>query len=206
MGEICKRHGVIVVSDEIHCDFTLPGHPHTVFLGANPDMAGQAIICTAPSKTFNLAGLQDSNIWIPDVGLRRKFKAEMGREGVGGPNLMGLVACQAAYEQGGEWLEQCKAYLRGNLDFMRSFLQERLPELKLVEPEGTYFAWVDFSALGLDKDELNDLIVHKAKLWLDAGHIFGSDGDLFQRFVLACSRQTLEKALTQLEAAVRSRN
>ncbi len=204
LGEICKRHGVIVVSDEIHCDFTMPGHPHTVFLKANPDMAEQALVCTAPSKTFNLAGLQTSNIWIPNAGLRRSFQEEMGREGVGGPNLMGLVGCQAAYEQGGEWLEQCKAYLRGNLDFMRRFLAERLPELKLVEPEGTYFAWVDFSALGLDKDALNDLIINRAKLWLDGGHIFGGNAELFQRFVLACPRKTLERALLQLEGAIRA--
>lgn len=204
IAEICKKHNVYVVSDEIHCDFSLPGHPHHVFLSACPDMAERSIVCTAPSKTFNLAGLQASNIWIPGTDIRRRFQIEIDRSGYSQLNSMGLIACQAAYAGGGEWLDQCRTYLRGNLDYMRSFLAERLPQLKLVEPEGTYFAWVDFSALGLSKDELNDLVINKARLWLDAGHIFGEDSAQFQRFVLACSRKTLEQALGQLEQAVNS--
>jgi cystathionine beta-lyase len=112
------------------------------------------------------------------------------------------VAAQAAYESGAEWHLQCKAYLRENLDFLRRFLQENLPEVKLIEPQGTYFAWLDCSGLGLDPSQLNDLIVNKAKLWLDAGHIFGKNSGQFQRIVLACPRQTLEQALQQLKAAI----
>lgn len=204
IGAICKKHNVYIAADEIHCDFAFTEHPHTMFLAANPELTSLTISCTAPSKTFNLAGLQVSNIWIPDKELRRRFLKEIDRAGYSQLNSLGLVACQAAYESGGEWLDQCKAYLRGNLDFMRTFLQERLPELHLVEPEGTYFAWVDCSGLGLRKTELNELITNKAKLWLDAGHIFGQHASQFQRFVLACPRETLERALTQLECAVKN--
>lgn len=202
LGAICERYGVTVISDEIHCDFALSEHPHTVFAKACPNLIERTIICTAPSKTFNLAGLQVSNIWIPSAEIRQKLQKEIDRSGYSQLNTLGLVAAQAAYEGGEEWLTRCKAYLRANLDYLRAFLQEKLPEIKLVEPEGTYFAWLDCSGLGLDKKALNDLVVNKAKLWLDAGHIFGIRAASFQRVVLACPRKTLEQALTQLESAV----
>lgn len=201
IGRICKKHGVFVISDEIHCDFAFKEHPHRIFLEVNPDMADQAIVCTAPSKTFNLAGLQVSNIWIADERVRKSFLKEMDRSGYSQLNTLGLAACQAAYESGGEWLEQCRGYLRANLDFLRSFLEERLPQIRLVEPQGTYFAWLDCSGLGLEYRQLEDLIVNKAKLWLDGGHIFGGGADQFQRVVLACRRETLNEALCRLEQA-----
>ncbi|MBQ8836125.1 MAG: pyridoxal phosphate-dependent aminotransferase [Clostridia bacterium] len=204
IGTICETYGVTVVSDEIHCDFAFPEHPHTTFAKACPRLEECSIVCTAPSKTFNLAGLQVSNIWIPNAKIRRKIQNEIDRSGYSQLNSLGLVAAKAAYESGEEWLLQCKDYLRGNLNFLRSFLQDKLPEIKLVEPEGTYFAWLDCSGLGLDRTELNDLIVNKAKLWLDAGHIFGEEASAFQRVVLACPRKTLEQALIQLEKAVRN--
>ena len=203
LGGICRKHGVFVLSDEIHCDFTYPEAPHTVFLKACPDLAEQTIVCTAPSKTFNLAGQQVSNIWIPGEEARAKFRAAQRRVGLDGVNLLGLVACQAAYEKGSEWLEQCKAYLRKNLDLLRTFLAERLPEVRLVEPQGTYFAWLDFSDLGLDKTALNSLIVERAGLWIDEGSMFGEASWAFQRVVLACTSATLLEALTRLERAVR---
>lgn len=203
MGDICLRHGVYVVSDEIHCDFAFPEHPHRVFVEAVPEMAQQAIVCTAPSKTFNLAGLQASNIWIPNEEIRRRFRKEMSRCGTSLLNTMGLTACQAAYESGGAWLEECRAYLRGNLDYLRAFLQARLPQIRLVEPEGTYFAWLDCSGLGLCRRDLNDLIVEGARLWLDAGHMFGQSSGQFQRIVLACPRSVLAQALEQWEQAVK---
>lgn len=204
IGEICRKHGVYVISDEIHCDFAFEEHPHHVFLKANPALAEQAIVCTAPSKTFNLAGLQASNIWIPSAKLRAAFCKEMERSGYSQLNSLGLVACQTAYATGGPWLEQCRSYLRGNLDYLRSFLAEYIPQIRLVEPDGTYFAWVDCSGLHLSRNELDDLIVNGAKLWLDAGHIFGGDAGQFQRIVLACSRATLQQALERLKAAVES--
>jgi cystathionine beta-lyase len=205
LGDICQKHGVFVVSDEIHCDFAFPEHPHTVFAAAVPALAERSIVCTAPSKTFNLAGLQTSNIWIPGQTIRVAFLKEIDRSGYSQLNSLGLVACQAAYEQGGEWLDQCRAYLRGNLDFLRDFLAQHIPEIQLVEPEGTYFAWLDCSRLGLGRKELNDLVINQAKLWLDAGHIFGGGADQFQRVVLACPRATLEQALTRLERAIHPR-
>lgn len=204
IGEICQKHRVYVISDEIHCDFAFEEHPHRPFLAVNPDLAGQAIVCTAPSKTFNLAGLQVSNIWIPDPKIRAAFSREIERSGYSQLNTLGLAACQAAYSSGEEWLEQCRSYLRGNLDFLRDRLARDIPEIRLVEPDGTYFAWLDCSGLKLAQKELNDLIVRRAGLWLDAGHIFGGNGGTFQRVVLACPRATLSQALDRLEQAVES--
>lgn len=202
LGKICARHNVYVVSDEIHCDFAFPEHPHTVFPLAVPELAERCIVCTAPSKTFNLAGLQVSNIFIPGEEIRRRFRHEIDACGYSQLNAVGLAACQTAYEQGEEWLTQCRAYLRENLAFFRAKLQRRLPGLRLMEPEGTYFAWVDCSGLGLTRDALNDLILHQAGLWLNAGHIFGRDSGQFQRFVLACPRSTLQEAIDRLARAV----
>ncbi len=202
MGRICKEHGVFVLSDEIHCDFAFPEHPHTIFLAAVPEMADRAIVCTAPSKTFNLAGLQASNLWVPSGEVRGRLQAEISRAGWSSLNTLGIVACEAAYRTGEDWLEQCKRYMRGNLDLVRDFLAEEIPQIRLVEPEGTYFAWLDCTGLGLDDEALDGLIVHKAKLWLDAGHIFGTGGSGFQRVVLASPRSTIQQALEQLKAAV----
>lgn len=205
LGDICQRHNVFVVSDEIHCDFAFPEYPHTIFLQAAPALAEQTVVCTAPSKSFNLAGLQVSNIWIPSKSARKRFLREIDSTGYSQLNALGLVACQAAYEEGGDWLDACKAYLRENLDYLRSYLRENLPDIRLIEPEGTYFAWLDCSGLGLTKQELNDLIVNKAKLWLDPGHIFGGGAEQFQRIVLACPSATLAQALKQLNQAVHER-
>ena len=202
MGAICKKHGVRIVADEIHCDFAFDDHPHTTFCLAVPDMASIVCVCSAPSKTFNLAGLQTSNICIPGEEMREQFKAAIDASGYTQPNLLGITACEAAYKDGREWFEECKKYLHNNLDFMRDYLEKNIPQLKLVEPEGMYFAWVDCSGLGLSSDELEDLVSNKAGLWLDSGKIFGKSAEQFQRFVLACPRSTLEKALVQLKEAV----
>ena len=199
---ICKKHGVIVISDEIHCDFAFPEYPHVPFVKACPEMMDSTIICTAPSKTFNLAGLQVSNIFVPGEALRQKLKHEMEVIRYESPNMLGAIACQAAYEQGGQWLDECKAYMRENLEYVRAFLAEHLPKIRLVEPEGTYFAWLDCTDLGMTKEELDDVIINKANLWLDSGAIFGESAALFQRVVLACPRATVEKAMNQLANAI----
>ena len=202
LGDICLKHGVIVIADEIHADFTYPGYQHQVFVNLKPEFSDITITCTAPTKTFNLAGLQISNIFIANQAIRRKFKQEITRSGYSQPNIMGIVACRAAYRDGGPWLEELKKYLKSNLDYLREFLEKRLPRIKLVEPEGTYLVWLDCSALGLDDNALEDLIVNKAKLWLDSGTMFGAGGEGFQRINIACPRAILEQALTQLENAV----
>ncbi|MCI8466392.1 MAG: pyridoxal phosphate-dependent aminotransferase [Lachnospiraceae bacterium] len=203
LGELCLNYGVVVVSDEIHSDFTYPGHVHRVFASLSKALADISVICTAPSKTFNIAGLQVSNIFIPNPALRETFKEAMASAGYSQVNLMGLLACQAAYETGEEWLSECKQYLLGNLSFVRDYLEKNLPEIKLIEPEGTYLAWLDFRSLGLTEEEREELIVNRAGLWLDSGAMFGADGEGFERVNLACPRCVLEKALNQLFKAVR---
>lgn len=205
MGHICARHGVYVVSDEIHCDFAFPKHPHHIFPYAVPELEGQSIVCTAPSKTFNLAGLQVSNIWIPSEIIRRRFIREIERCGYSQLNRLGLVAAKAAYTSGDKWLEQCQIYLRENLDFLRAFLVEHIPQIRLVEPEGTYFAWLDCSGLELSNKELDNLILHRAGLWLDSGAMFGGGAEQFQRVVLACPRKNLDTALERLAGAIGAR-
>ncbi len=204
VGDLCVKHNVIVVADEIHADFVYPGNTHYVFANLKPEFLNQSITCTAPSKSFNLAGLQASNIWIPNPEIRREFRAEITRSGYSQLNIMGLVACQAAYAHGREWLEGLKEYLSQNLDFLRRFLAEKLPQITLVEPQGTYLVWLDCTKLGLEEEQLEDFMVNQAKLWLDSGAIFGPEGEGFERVNIACPRSVLEQALTRLEQAVSS--
>lgn len=202
LGEICLRHHVIVVSDEIHNDFVYPGFEHTVFANVDPRFAEFTVTCTAPSKTFNLAGLQISNIFISNETLREAFQKEIDKIGYDEPNALGAVACEAAYRGGQEWLDQLRAYLLENLNFLRAYLQEKIPQIHLVEPEGTYLVWLDCSELGISGKELDQFIVEKAGLWLDGGAMFGPSGADFQRVNIACPRATLELALDKLKAAV----
>ncbi|MDR2946699.1 MAG: pyridoxal phosphate-dependent aminotransferase [Candidatus Adiutrix sp.] len=201
MGRICLKHKCLVVSDEIHCDFTWPGHRHHVFAALSPEFAQNSIICTAPSKTFNLAGLQASNIFIANKEVREKFAREKSNAGAGELNNLGLVACQAAYEHGRDWLEQLREYLGANLSLLKSALAGT--KVRLIEPEGTYLAWLDFNALGLSAQDLDDLITARAGLWLDEGAKFGPGGEGFYRMNLACPKATLEQALTQLNRALK---
>lgn len=202
VGEICQKHGVLVVSDEIHADFTYAGHTHHVFASVKSEFANFTITCTAPSKTFNLAGLQNSNIFIPNRQLRHAYKKELSACGCGGTNCMGMAACQAAYEAGADWLEQLKQYLAGNLAYIRQFLREKLPDIALIEPEGTYLVWLDLRKLGLTEQQQRQLIVQDAKLWLDTGTLFGQGGEGFERINIACPRTTIEQAMQWLEHAV----
>lgn len=202
MGQICLKHNVKVVSDEIHADFVYPGISHRMFASLSPEFSDISVTCTAPTKTFNLASLQISNIFIPNRALRQNFRQEIVRSGYSQLNVMGIVACKAAYTAGHDWLSALKGYLCGNLEFVRCFLKERLPQVKLVEPEGTYLVWLDCKELGLSDKQLDDLIVHRAGLWLDAGTMFGAGGEGFQRINIACPRSLLERAFTQLEKAI----
>ncbi|MCL1879822.1 MAG: pyridoxal phosphate-dependent aminotransferase [Actinomycetia bacterium] len=195
LGEVCQRLGVLVVADEIHCDFAWPNHPHTCF-GLLDD---EAVIATAPSKTFNLAGLQVANVFVKNSGLRSKLCAEAGRNGLGQPNLLGLLACQSSYSKGGQWLDALRSYLLDNIALLRQFLTERLPRIKLVEPEGTYLAWLDFTDFGLSQASIDRRLRDGAKLWLNSGTMFGPEGQGFQRINIACSRSVLREALTRLE-------
>jgi cystathionine beta-lyase len=202
MGEICLRHGVTVIADEIHQDFIYEGHRHLVFSGLDERFAGITITCTAPSKTFNLAGLQLANIFISDKAMRGAFEREYASVGLSQPPLMGLAACQAAYEGGAEWLDELIAYLAGNISLTGDFLRTHIPKVKLIEPEGTYLAWLDCAGLGLSVRGLNDFITNKAKLWLNNGPVFGLGGEGFQRMNAACPRSAVNTALERLKSAV----
>lgn len=201
MGLICKKHGVIVISDEIHMDFLYPGHEHVSFYEVDPSFKEFSLVCTAPSKTFNLAGLQDSNIIIADKKMRDRFIQVKTKNGVTDPNIFGLVACQAAYTYGDRWVDELLAYLQGNIQYMKEFFAKHLPMLKVVDPEGLYLVWVDCRGFGMDAKELEDFMLHKAHVWLDEGYIFGQGGEGFERFNLACPRLTLERALHQIKEA-----
>ncbi len=202
IAEICERHKVTVVADEIHCDFIYPGHRFTPWLTLPERYARQAIVCTSPSKTFNLAGLQIANILIPDETLRSRFRREVHACGYGPANAMGLAATEAAYRKGLPWLKELRAYLNGNLDFVRTFLAEKLPRIRLVEPEGTYLIWLDCTGLGLTREQLSSLMEDRAKLWLDHGDRFGAETALFERLNIAAPRAVLERAMRELEAAI----
>ena len=202
LGKRCKAYDVAVVSDEIHCDFAFPEHPHTPFPVACPALAERTIVCTSPSKSFNLAGLQISNIFIPGKDLREAFLHQIQITGYDDPSRMGVIACRAAYEEGAAWLDACKAYLQENLSYVRNFLARNIPGIRLVEPQGTYFAWIDCTGLGMTAEELERLFAEKAKIWIDKGSMFGPCPDQFQRIVLACPRSVLEEAMRRLAAAL----
>ncbi len=201
LASICLAHDVLVVADEIHADFVRPGNKHTPFASLSPEVAARTITCTAPSKTFNLAGLQLSNIFITEKSLRQRFQKEVYSTGYGEPNLFGLLAAQAAYSEGGPWLDALLAYLEENIAHTKRFLAERLPRVQLIEPEGTYLLWLDFRACGLEAKALDRKIIDEARLWLDDGAIFGKSGAGFQRLNIACPRATLEKGLEALARA-----
>lgn len=200
LGNICLKHNVIVVSDEIHADFSFK-IKHTVFADINEEFRDISIVCTSPSKTFNIAGLQVSNIFIANDGLRKKLKKQIDGAGYSQLNLSGLVACETAYRFGDEWLSAVLEYIKSNAAYVEEFLKERLPKVKMTELEGTYLVWLDFRGYGLDDTEINKKIVKDAGLWLDKGSMFGKSGVGFQRINIACPRSILTEALERLALA-----
>lgn len=198
IGRICAAHGVIVFSDEIHFDFAWEGE-HNVFQEIDPAFREFTVTATSPSKTFNLAGLQQSNIFIPNISLKRRFTEEINRTGYDEPTIFGIAAAQAVYENGDTWYESMKAYVEKNICFADEFVREHLPGVSMKKPEGTYLIWLDFSGTGMTTAELDDMIIQKAKLWLDSGAIFGKAGEGFQRINTACPQSILREALERLE-------
>ncbi|MFR8037468.1 MalY/PatB family protein [Clostridium fessum] len=206
LSDICLRHHVYVISDEIHGDFVWQGHEQTPYASISEEACLHSMMCTAPSKTFNLAGMATSNLFIPDPEMRRKFRSELLDVGQENMNRLGLFACRAAYEGGGEWLDQLIGYLAGNLALVRDFCKNRVPQIQLVEPEGTYLAWLDCRELGMTDDELMAFFSDEAKVWLDPGTHSGEQGSGFMRFNLGSSRSVIAQALDQIEAAWKKRN
>ena len=198
IGDICVKHGVTVVSDEIHNDFIWEG-THTVFAGIKKEFADISVTCTSPSKTFNLASMLISNIFIPDQILRRKFRKEMDRAGISQLSVLGLVATEAAYAHGDEWYAAMKNYVRDNIAFARAYVEENLPGVRMIDTQGTYLIWLDFRQTGLTVEQLDHKIIYEAGLWLDSGKIFGKTGEGFERINVACPRAVLQEALDRIQ-------
>lgn len=202
VGDICTKHGVKIVSDEIHFDLIMPGHHHTVFSNAG-DFGDEVIVCTAPSKTFNLAAMQTSNIVIPKEEDRKKFQAVRERYCDHDPSALGLEACRIAYTQCRPWMAEMLETIWDNYRFAVNFLHEHLPEIKPIELQGTYLMWLDCTALGRTAEELEELMVQKAELFLDEGYVFGNEGRGFERVNLAAPQWVLKAGLERLEKALR---
>jgi cystathionine beta-lyase len=203
-AEICLENEVLVVSDEIHCDLVLNGNSFTPLARINNRFNDNCIICTSPSKTFNIAGLQTSNIVVPNEGLRKRFKQALKSNGIFGINPFGQTALEAAYAHGEEWLEQVLEYIEGNLRYLESFVEEKLPGIHIIQPEATYLVWMDFRSLSLDAGDLRRLMLEKAGVHFDDGFIFGPEGEGFERINIACPRSLLEEALARIEHTLKT--
>lgn len=201
MGEICARYGILVVADEIHQDLVLnPAMHHIPFASLSDAFAHNSITCTAPSKTFNLPGLQSANVFIPNSRLRETFKRQYDRNMFPLVNVMGMVAAEAAYRHGEAWLEQLLDYLRGNHAHFSTGVQAL--GLEVMPADALYLAWMDCRSLGLDAAELEEFMLTKARLWLDKGQKFGLEGHGYMRVNLGCPRATVDEALTRLRTVL----
>ncbi|MBW2623498.1 MAG: pyridoxal phosphate-dependent aminotransferase [Deltaproteobacteria bacterium] len=204
VGEFCLENNIVLISDEIHSDLIHKGHKHVPTASISDEIAQNTIVCMAPSKTFNLAGLKSSAIIIPNKGLRLSFNLMLDSIGIRMDNTFGAVALESAYQYGEDWLEQLLEYLAGNIKFATEFLDQNVPGITAMDLEGTYLLWLDCRELGLSDKALKELMDKKAKVGLDEGPMFGPGGEGFQRLNLACPRATLEDGLTRIERAVKS--
>ncbi len=204
LGEICLRNKVLVISDEIHSDLVFKGSRHTPFALASRGWERNCLTCIAPSKTFNLAGLQTSAIIIQDPLMRRRFLNVLESNLSVIQNIFGITALEAAYTKGEEWLDELLEYLEGNLNFLVEYVRERLPMVEVIRPEGTYLVWMDFRKLGMDSGSLEKFMLEKAKIWLDEGYIFGREGEGIERINIACPRSVLAEGLSRIERAVKA--
>jgi cystathionine beta-lyase len=198
ISQICLKHNVFVVADEIHADFVYDDNKHIVYSTLSKEAEMNCAVCTAPSKTFNLAGLHNANIYIYDDKIRSAYLTVQNSHGYSQSNVFGIVGCQAAYTYGAEWLDQLLVYLKSNINYLIEFIKSNLPKVKVHAPQGTYLVWLDFNEYNLSDRQLKDLIVDKCGLWLDDGYIFGQGGSGFQRINIACPRSTLTTALEKI--------
>ena len=205
LGDICLKHEVLVVSDEIHNDFALYGE-HTVFAKVKIEFEDNCIICTSASKTFNLASMLMSNIFIPNQKIRRAFKKQIDAAGISQLSILGIVATRTAYEKGEEWYENVISYIKENIAYLKKYTEENLPGVKVIDGEGTFLPWLDFRGTGLSSEEIDKRIIYDAKLWLDSGRIFGKVGDGFQRINVATPRSILEECLRRIRKYVVDNN
>ncbi len=202
-GEICLENDILVIADEIHSDLIFKGHRHIPFATLSEDFARHSITCTAPSKTFNIAGLQVSNLIVPDDGIRSALSERMEANGIEEPTIFGVVAAEAAYRHGEEWLGQALDYMESNADLIGDFVRDRMPMVGYRKPEGTYLAWLDFRSMGMDEAALKELVVDKAGLALNLGAMFGSSGSGFARLNFGCPKALLEECMSRLASSCR---
>lgn len=201
-GEFCLERDIIVISDEIHCDLVFPEYKHMVFATISHELEQSCVILNAPSKTFNIAGIQAASTIIPNDKLRKAYEHVLRSSGLDMPNVFAVTAMEAAYRHGEAWLDEMMLYIQDNYRLVNSFIEARIPQIKVMEPEGTYLLWLDCRGLGLTDKELDRFIQEKARLVLSPGHIFGAGGSGFQRMNIGCPRSLVSEALQRLETAV----
>jgi len=203
IGRICIDNGVIIISDEIHNDLITPGYKHTVFASISEEFAQHSIICTAPSKTFNLAGLQISNVIIPNQDLRQTFTTELMTNTLNPKcSILGYEACRLGYEYCEEWLGQVIELIDKNRKIIIEFMEREFPQIKVMNMEGTYLLWIDFNGLGIGYRELERILRMEAQLFFDEGYIFGDAGIGFERWNLACPTQYIHEGLLRLKTTL----
>ena len=202
LARFCSSRGIIVISDEIHCDMALYGHKHIPFASVSQEAASCSITFRAPTKTFNIAGIVSSWCVVPDEKLRTHFFGWLKANDLDEPNMFAPIATVAALRNGEEWRREMLRYIEGNIDFVINWCAERIPQIKPLRPQASYLVWLDCRGLGLSHDDLIDLFVNKARLALNDGAMFGPGGDGFMRLNVASPRKLLEQALLQLEDAV----
>lgn len=202
LARFCSSRGIIVISDEIHCDMALYGHKHIPFASVSQEAASCSITFSAPTKTFNIAGIVSSWCVVPDEKLRTRFFGWLKANELDEPNMFAPIATVAALRNGEEWRREMLRYIEGNIDFVINWCAERIPQIKPLRPQASYLVWLDCRGLGLAHDDLIDLFVNKARLALNDGAMFGPGGDGFMRLNVASPRKLLEQALLQLEDAV----
>jgi cystathionine beta-lyase len=201
LSAICLENGIMVISDEIHSDLIFNGHAHIPFATLSEEAAKNSVVCMAPSKTFNVAGLASSLVIIPDKNKHARYERALNIGHLGMGNIFGSVAMEAAYAKGDEWLNQLMDYLWENYLFLEKFIRKNLPKVKVMKPEATYLIWLDFRAYGMNDEELMKFTVEKAKVGLNNGARFGTGGDGWLRLNIGCPRSVLEEGLERLKSA-----
>ena len=202
IAELCIKHDVLVVSDEIHCDLTHIGHAYIPFASLSKEIADRTISCIAPTKTFNIAGLQTAAIVIPNPEIRKQVDRGINTDEVAEPNTFAIQAAEAAFDEGEEWLEELREYLELNREFLIGSLKELVPEVQVIEAEATYLAWIDCAAITEDTKALCAFIREKTGLYLSAGDIFGGNGSRFVRWNYACPKSLLEDGIQRFVEGV----
>lgn len=204
LAEICLKNNILIISDEIHCDLVLPGFTHTPLASLSEKIAENTVTLIAPSKTFNLAGLSTSSVIISNPDLRKTFNKVVDNLHIGGGNVFGTVASIAAYTHGHKWLDSLLDYVDHNIEFVKDYCREMIPEIIPVPPEATYMIWLDCRKFAMTGKELQDFFIKKAGVGMNEGATFGAGGEGFMRMNLGTTHQTVMKAMEQIEKAVSS--